>query len=102
MTATGRLGFTQAHSGYVPAGAALGPFTVTPGPSFGTFSFSGLGATGFLACPTKNGTAPWQIFANVKGLNDTDVPGGCVKDCLGFAALAPNYSAGRPAAWQYV
>ncbi len=102
VASNGRLGFTQAHSSIVPVGAALSPFTLTPGSSFGSFGFSGLGATGFLACPTKNGTAPWQIFANVKGLKDKDVPGGCVKDCLGFDALAPNYTASGPAAWQYV
>jgi len=98
----GRLGFTQAHSSIVPTGAALSPFALKPGASFGTFSFAGLGATELLACPTKNGTAPWQIFANVMGLNDTDVPGGCVRECLGFDALAPTYTASGPAAWEYV
>ena len=102
VTATGRLGFTQAHSSAVPTGAATYPFNLTPEPQFGHFSFTGLGATGFLACPTKAGTAPWQIFANVKGLNDADVPGGAVNKCLGFSALAPNYTASGPAAWQYV
>ena len=102
VTGTGRLGFTQAHSSIIPSGAYLFPFTLEPGASFGIYGFSGLGATGFLACPVKNGTAPWQIFANVKGLKDGDVPGKCLRDCLGFDALAPKYTGSGPAAWQYV
>lgn len=65
------------------------------------FGFTGLGATGFVACPLTNGSAPWQIFAAVPGLDDKGVPGGNVSACLGFDALAETYSEG-PAAWEYV
>jgi len=88
----GALGFTQAHSASIPTGSVTMTFTLVQGTSFGTFGFSGLGANGFVACPT-NGTFPYQIYANVAGGN--------FNDCLGFDALTSNYTQGA-AAWQYV
>jgi len=35
-----------------------------------------------LACPSGGAEGPFQIFAALKGLKDTNVPGGHVKDCL--------------------
>jgi hypothetical protein len=89
---SGALGFTQAHSAGIPTGAVVATFIVTPGASFGTLGFSGLGATGFVACPSANGTAPYQIFANVAGGN--------FDSCLGFDALTTDFTGGV-GAWQY-
>lgn len=101
----GALGFTQAHSASYPPGSALQTFNATIGTIngvLGQFTFEGLGATGFLACPVNaNGTGPYQVFADVKGLSDKDVPGGCKDECLGFDALTAPYN-GTAAAWQYV
>ncbi len=77
--------------------------------ALGVFSFTGLGSPGgFLACPARNGTTPWQVFADVAGIRDRDVPGGNASACLGFVALAASGgelgtgNTGGPAAWEYV
>ncbi|KAL8713616.1 MAG: hypothetical protein Q9220_002478 [cf. Caloplaca sp. 1 TL-2023] len=102
---SGALGYTQAHSGSYPTGSALQTFNATVNTingNIGQFTFQGLGAAGFLACPaTANGTGPYQIFADVASLSDEDVPGGCKDACLGFDALTAEYTEG-PAAWQYI
>jgi hypothetical protein len=67
-------------------------FTHTAGTSFGTYGFTGLGATGFVACPSANGGAPYQIFANVKG--------GKFAKCIGLDALTSDWHGGF-GAWQY-
>ena len=68
--------------------------------SLGQFIFTGNGSTEWLACPIgENG--PWQIFAAIEGLEDADVPGGCVEECIFFGALTPVYPASEPAAFQY-
>ncbi len=105
---TGALGFTQAHSAAIPEGAVLGGFTTR-----GYFGFTGLetvpnsntaGST-LLACPVvANGTGPglvYQVFANISGLSDADVPDGNVADCQGFVAdiLSTEQT---PGAWEYV
>lgn len=87
----GALGYTQAHSAATPAGSVLSPFTFVQGTSFGTLGFTGLGANGFVACPT-NGTFPYQIFANVASGN--------FDNCIGFDALTSNFTGGS-SAWQY-
>ncbi|KAJ5783961.1 uncharacterized protein N7518_009638 [Penicillium psychrosexuale] len=111
----GALRFTSPHSAYEPAGSSDGPFVYTPGASFGHWSFNGLGASGFMACPTANGTtnsttssrrsrrgaaAPkWQVLA---ALQNATVPTGKVGDCLGFDALAVSVNTSTPVAWEYV
>ena len=60
--------------------------------------------TGFIAYPDLDtGAAPWQVFADVAGIKDSDVPGGSEGACLGFDALAAADTAngGAAAAWQY-
>ncbi|MCJ1412925.1 hypothetical protein MMC19_007025 [Ptychographa xylographoides] len=98
VTATGALGYTVPHSGLIPPGAVTAGFTYTAGPSFGDFGFTGLGATGFLACPSPNATAPYQVFAAIAGLSNADVPGGSVAACIGFDALTSVSGIG---AWEY-
>ncbi|CAD6580550.1 MAG: hypothetical protein ASARMPREDX12_001892 [Alectoria sarmentosa] len=108
---TGALSFTLAHAEGQPEennGTTTG-FAFTPGTAntLGVFRFSGLGSTGFLACPARNGTTPWQIFADVEGIKDRNVPSGNVSACLGFVAFAASgdelgtESDGLPGAWQY-
>lgn len=103
MAPHGALSYTQAHSASSPPGSAFQTFNSTTGGddgSLGEFTFTGLGATGFLACPvTANG--PYQVFADVEGLSDKDVPGGSKDECLGFRALTTPYNGGA-AAWQYI
>ncbi|KAJ5475757.1 hypothetical protein N7475_001486 [Penicillium sp. IBT 31633x] len=108
----GALRFTSPHSAYEPAGSSDGPFAYTPGTSFGHWTYSGQGASGFMACPTTNGTAgyrrsrrgaapapKWQVYAALK---NATVPSGNVDDCLGFDALAVSVNSTAPAAWEYI
>ncbi|GAM39923.1 IgE-binding protein [Talaromyces pinophilus] len=96
---SGALAFTQAHSANIPAGAALGPFTFTPGTQFGAYSTSAFGATGFMACPDDAANpSKWQVFA---AFPTATVPTGNVGDCLGFDAAAPAFTGDIPA-WQYI
>lgn len=108
---TGALSFTTAHSAYIPPGSAVETFEATPGLPYnvttgfggaiGRFIFKGLGGTWFLACPVnRNGTGPYQVFADLDGLSDEDVPGGCVDKCWGFNALTAPYKP-ETAVWQY-
>ncbi|KAL8923202.1 MAG: hypothetical protein Q9208_004765 [Pyrenodesmia sp. 3 TL-2023] len=114
VSPTGALSFTTAHSAFIPPGSTIETFKATPGIPYnatttgsggaiGRFTFVGWGATtGFLACPVnRDGTGPYQVFADVDGLSDEDVPGGCVDECLGFDALTAAYTA-ENAVWQYV
>ncbi|WEW61453.1 hypothetical protein PRK78_006943 [Emydomyces testavorans] len=95
---SGAVGFTQAHSASIPPGSYIGGFKYRPGPGHGVYSFTGWGATGFMACPSPKAKY-YQVFANIK---NATVPSGNIKDCLGFVALAFNYTGPSPAAWQYV
>lgn len=98
---TGALSYTRPHSGYIPPGSAVGTFNATltqSGGPIGFFTFEGLGATGWLACPvTKNG--PYQVFADIKGLKDKDVPGHHKDKCLGFSMITSPFTG--QAAWEY-
>ncbi|PWY73466.1 hypothetical protein BO83DRAFT_437461 [Aspergillus eucalypticola CBS 122712] len=101
---TGALKFVEAHTTYMDPGASTSTFCYTPGTSYGQWTYTGLGATGFMACPLDedeevNGGA-WQVFAAMK---NATVPSGNVSDCLQFEALAyPWVSNGSSiAAWQY-
>ena len=81
----------------------MGPFNATfnrIGHVLGQFSFSGNESTGWLACPIAE-EGPWQVFAAIEGLNDVDVPGGCVGECIGFEAFTAEYNRTEPAAFQY-
>ncbi|GLB07061.1 hypothetical protein AtubIFM57258_002382 [Aspergillus tubingensis] len=101
---TGALKFVEAHTTYMDPGASTSTFCYTPGTSYGQWTYTGLGASGFMACPLDedeevNGGA-WQVFAAMK---NATVPSGNVSDCLQFEALAyPWLSNGSSiAAWQY-
>ncbi|XRM49195.1 hypothetical protein ABZX51_012073 [Aspergillus tubingensis] len=101
---TGALKFVEAHTTYMDPGASTSTFCYTPGTTYGQWTYTGLGATGFMACPLDedeevNGGA-WQVFAAMK---NATVPSGNVSDCLQFEALAyPWVSNGSSiAAWQY-
>lgn len=102
---TGELGFTRAHSASIPPGSTQDGFTLSSTlatTQLASLGFSKLGATGFLACPAgPNGTAPFKVFANVSALKDADVPGGSLNACIGFDALAGEYTESVSAAWQY-
>ena len=106
----GALRFTTPHSAYEPAGSSDGPFAYTPGTTFGHWSYTGQGASGFMACPSSNGTvttrrarraaaAPkYQVFA---ALQNATVPSGNVADCIGFDALAVAANGTTPT-WEYI
>ena len=72
------------------AGTTTAAVNLTQGESYGTLSRK----RGLLACPVDDDTedGPWQIFANLKGIDFSD-------DCLGFDALTSNMT--KPDAWQY-
>ncbi|KAJ5595412.1 uncharacterized protein N7459_001620 [Penicillium hispanicum] len=118
---SGALAFTVPHSGYEPAGSSAGPFIYTPGNLLGSWSYTGQGASGFMACPvsapvpsgsaspTPSATATpvrhraaassrWQVFA---ALQNATVPSGKVGDCLGFDAMAVAVNVSQPA-WEYI
>jgi len=95
----GALGFTQAHSAFIPPGSSLGPFDYTPGIPFGQYTFTGWDADGFMACPdSKDDPKTWQVFANIQ---NATVPTGDIDDCLPFLAKTRVFYGG-PNAWQYV
>ncbi|KAJ5919105.1 hypothetical protein N7466_010048 [Penicillium verhagenii] len=115
---TGALMFTTPHSGYIPAGSSQGPFHYAPGQSgnpLGTWTYTGQGAAGFMACPvpasnsSSNAAArraaaaappSWQVYA---ALQNATVPSGNVGDCLGFDALAVGLNVTSDTlAWEYI
>ncbi len=97
VTPHGEIGYTQAHSAYIPSGSVLCPFTYYKelNAPVGVLSTQAFGARGFMACPTGGDT--WQVFAN---LNNATVPQRNVSECLGFDALAID-STQNYAAWEY-
>ncbi|GLA61616.1 hypothetical protein AtubIFM55763_007883 [Aspergillus tubingensis] len=101
---TGALKFVEAHTTYMDPGASTSTFCYSPGTSYGQWTYTGLGASGFMACPLDedeevNGGA-WQVFAAMK---NATVPSGNVSDCLQFEALAYPWVSNESsiAAWQY-
>ncbi|KAI4160747.1 MAG: hypothetical protein LQ342_005460 [Letrouitia transgressa] len=91
----GALGYTVPHSSAIPEGALTEGFVYEPPQSentVGYFSFTGCGATGFLACPCGQEPGVYQIFANVRGAH-------LGNDCLGFNAGTYGYEG--IAAWEY-
>ena len=104
MTYSGALSFTEPHTEGSEVGDTTGFVyqnnTNTTG-ALGEFSFTGLGSFGgFVACPSVDGTGPYQIFADLPYLCDKYVPGGNVSACIGFNALGDKY-ANETAAWEY-
>lgn len=93
---TGALSFTQAHSVNIPQGSSLGPFHYAADEPWAHYSFAGWGASGFMACPADDNR--WQVFAAIQ---NATVPQGNVDECLGFSAVALDYTGDIPA-WQYV
>lgn len=99
IRSNGALGYTQAHSASIPAGAYTTGFTFTPGENFGYFSVNLPGSAGLIACPAgPNYSYPYQVFANLKGLKDSDVAGGNISKCIGFNALTSKNAVNS---WQY-
>ena len=98
----GHLGFSQAHSAQYPLGSALAPldYSRAADTQFGRITTNAFGATGFMACPQSSNatTSLWQVFVS---LANATVPTGNTSDCLGFDALASDYTEGTTAAWQY-
>ncbi|KAL8903244.1 MAG: hypothetical protein Q9207_004055 [Kuettlingeria erythrocarpa] len=81
---------------------ALSVNPIPPAPEVSAFIYSGVGkASGYLACPVAPG-GPWQVFADLASIEDSWVPSGDVSDCIGFDALAMNYTSPTPAAYEYV
>ncbi|KAL8644213.1 MAG: hypothetical protein Q9210_007366 [Variospora velana] len=80
---------------------ALSPNPIPPLPGVSAFIYSGVGkASGYLACPIAP-EGPWQVFAEVRWILDSYVPGGDKSQCIGIDALATNYTSPTPAAYQY-
>ncbi len=100
----GRLGYTQAHSLYMPAGSIPGGFNYAkcPGEEWGRVGTSEavFGATGFMACPDggSGGEVQYKVFVRIP---DAVVPGGDVGACIPFEGLTRDYDGVVPAAWQY-
>ncbi|KAI9933976.1 hypothetical protein ASPWEDRAFT_35953 [Aspergillus wentii DTO 134E9] len=99
----GALRFTVPHSAAMAPGASTGPFTYTPGTKanpIGHYTFTGQGASGFMACPVVDGDhKKWQVFA---GRQNATVPSGNVADCLGFDAMAVKATSNSTAAWEFI
>ena len=89
----GALAYTVPHSAAVPKGSytsGFGNLGTSGGDELDTWRISGVGgSTGFLACPTKDGSH--QVFADVKGFKRTG--------CLGFDAAVTQLEG--PGAWEY-
>ncbi|KAJ5698948.1 hypothetical protein N7462_000953 [Penicillium macrosclerotiorum] len=100
---SGALSFTSPHSGYIPPGSSQGPFQVKPGQNFGSWTYSGEGASGFMACPVPAVSATAASRHVFAALQNATVPTGKVSDCLGFDALAVNVNVTSDAlAWEYI
>lgn len=86
---SGEISYTIPHSGAEPEDAIRDGWTLSPGSSLGSLSWT----NGLLACPVANETGVYQIFAQVE---DTKFS----TECLGFDALASNVTA--VTAWEYL
>ncbi|RMZ72071.1 binding [Pyrenophora seminiperda CCB06] len=90
VQADGVMGYTQAHSAALPAGATQTGFSrdaPTGSNEFGYLHFD----TGFVACPAGEGQG-YQVFGQT-----ADAKFG--PECLGFNAL--TVATAQPGAWQY-
>jgi hypothetical protein len=99
----GRIGYTQAHSTYMPTGSLPGGFAYSkcPNEQYGHITiYPGIfNATGLMACPDSSfGTKQYVVWAKIP---NAKVPSGNVADCIDFDGLTTDYQGSTPAAWQY-
>jgi hypothetical protein len=98
----GRVGYTQAHSLYMPTGSLPGGFSYykCPNEQYGHITTTVFGATGLMACPdSSTGIQVYVLYAKIP---NAVVPSGNVQDCISFDGLTSDYNGPLPAAWQYV
>ena len=99
-TPDGTIGYTQAHSAYMPPGSLQCPFVYqkADGERYGYLTTDVFGATGLMACPEKDGG--WQVMAAIA---NATVPNGNISTCLSFDGLTTDYIAAGSnfSAWQY-
>lgn len=79
----------------MPEGAVTSNFTFTPGigDAPGSLTFSALGTTTFLACPSyEPDVILYKVFANVTEVTNVVVRGGDVGAYIRFAAAAYAYT----------
>lgn len=90
---------------YPVAGEETPNWSYTPGTEYGNLYAQPLNSDvtkGFLACPSgKNFTGPWQVFADLEGLKDSDVTGGKLCECLPIDIITSNTTDGD-GVYQYV
>jgi hypothetical protein len=84
----GTVGYTQAHSASIPAGASLTGWSKTEGKTFGQLSYK----YGLIFCPVGGDSHAYKLFAQVPGVS-------FIATCLGGNLLTVNGTA--PGAWQY-
>ncbi|KAK6355158.1 hypothetical protein TWF696_004278 [Orbilia brochopaga] len=92
------LSYTQAHSAFIPDGSITDGFTRGEKQE-NTLTPISHGSDAFLACPTKQGAGPYQIFVGQP--TDAAVPSGKASDCIPFAAEGVEFTGERFGAWQY-
>jgi hypothetical protein len=100
-TLQGKIGYTQAHSAFMPTGALPGGFGYYKSPieQYGHITDTLFGSTGLMACPDNSlGTPQYVVYAKV---TNAVVPSGNVADCIDFDGLTTDYNGPLPAAWQY-
>lgn len=86
---SGALEYTAPHSADMVEGSFVGGWgAYTSDSGVDMITTSAGSATGFLACPTKDLTSPYQVFAAIDGIDNSAVPSGNVGDCLGFDIAA--------------
>jgi len=87
----GQVGYTPAHTAYMPDGSLVTPFNYTPQAtpnSVGNLKFDG---KDFFACPVGEQYI-YQIYADVPGFTKTD--------CIGIAVGTAEWTQ-EGEAWQY-
>ncbi|KAK2747147.1 hypothetical protein FQN57_002404 [Myotisia sp. PD_48] len=92
---SGALGFTQAHSAYIPPGSYVGGMTfkyLDNHNDCGIYSFEGWGAKGLMACYNRD-RGLHQVYANIANAT--------VPDCKPITALGCRWNGSGYGAWQY-
>ncbi|CAD6506435.1 BgTH12-07361 [Blumeria graminis f. sp. triticale] len=93
VTKDGQLGYTQAHSAFIPTDAKTVPFLYAPNAepgSVGTLTFNG---GGWMACPEEKPDDVFQIYSQ-------NTPGFNRKDCTSVNIVTAVYNGNST--WQYV